>query len=64
MVLHLENEVAVVKTPTIILNNPALAFTFFDIIFCNSCMAIADGTSVIFPHTKVYVTLICAQVNV
>jgi len=27
-------------------------------------MEIADGTSVIFPHTKVFVTLICAQTNV
>ena len=64
MGLHLENEVAVVKTSTIILNNPVLAFTFFDIIFCSSYTAIAYGTSVIFPHTKVCVTLICAQVNV
>jgi len=27
-------------------------------------MEIADGTSVVFPYTKVFVTLICAQANV
>ena len=43
MGLHLENEVAVVKIPTIISNNPVLLFTFFTccIIRCLVCIVVS-----------------------